>query len=491
MSYLIRQCDVPGRPTILDVLVEQGRITGIGESLEAPAGTRIINAAGSALLPSLRDHHIHLLSLAASLDSVHCGPPAVSSEEQLATVLARENHHSRNRWLRGIGYHNSVAGNIDRHWLDRWLPDRPARIQHRGGRLWVLNSAALEDIGLFSQGHFPSGIEYIDDQPSGRLYECDQWLRLQLGNAFPDLENASSVLASYGISHITDTTPSNDPTIWRHFTNAQREGQLKQHVRMMGSLPLATAIDSPAPNDPGLSLGEFKVHLLESRLPDIDTLCADMHTAHEQGRAVAVHCVTLTELVFTLACFETVGVMPGDRIEHAAVTPPFQLQKIAELGLRVVTQPHFIPERGDQYLEEVATTEQPWLYRLRAFLDAGVPLAAGSDAAFGGANPWLAMAAATSRKTRSGTIIGASEALTAEQALALYTSELQTPGIGIAALAPGMPANLCLLQQCWQDATRDLAGVQVVATWRGGTLIHNSIDKAPVQGGAAVDLSTA
>ena len=34
-------------------------------------------------------------------------------------------------WLRGTGYHESVAGELDRHALDRWVPARPVRVQHR------------------------------------------------------------------------------------------------------------------------------------------------------------------------------------------------------------------------------------------------------------------------------------------------------------------------------------------------------------------------
>lgn len=51
-------------------------------------------------------------------------------------------------WFRGIGYHDSAAGSLEREWLDRFRPKRPIRIQHRSGRLWVLNRLALTEIGL-------------------------------------------------------------------------------------------------------------------------------------------------------------------------------------------------------------------------------------------------------------------------------------------------------------------------------------------------------
>src|SRR5439155_480481 len=50
-------------------------------------------------------------------------------------------------WLRAVGW----AGHehdLDRDVLDAVVPDRPVRVQHRSGALWVLNSAALRRVGL-------------------------------------------------------------------------------------------------------------------------------------------------------------------------------------------------------------------------------------------------------------------------------------------------------------------------------------------------------
>ena len=122
----------------------------------------MIDAGGCALLPGLHDHHLHLVSLAASLDSLHCGPPKVSSEAELIELLGEHNNATGKKWLRAIGYHPSVAGDIDRNWLDQVIPDRPIRVQHRGGRLWVLNSCALDALGDAALASAPGGLEKID-----------------------------------------------------------------------------------------------------------------------------------------------------------------------------------------------------------------------------------------------------------------------------------------------------------------------------------------
>lgn len=161
--------------------------------------------------------------------------------------------------------------------------------------------------------------------------------------------------------------------------------------------------------------------------------------------------------------------MPGDRIEHAAVTPPEQLIEMALLKLTVVTQPGFIAERGDIYLGEVEPQDQPWLYRLRSFVEAGVPLALSSDAPYSQANPWLTLVAATTRLTAGGAVVGADERMTSEQALACMCADLQAPGGPARRVAVGRSADLCLLPLPWQAARTELARMQPVQTWRNGS----------------------
>ena len=407
------------------------------------------------------------MSLAASLDSIQCGPPAVQTEQALASLLRDKNGGEAN-WLRGIGYHQSVAGDIDKHWLDQHIPDRPARIQHRGGRLWVLNTAALQTLNICDDGS-PAGLEHNQGEATGRLYEEDLWLRNRLRSTAPNLKNASTLLAQYGVTGITDTTPSNGTDAWTYFQQSQKKGELKQRVRMMGSADLLNCIETDL-----LTRGERKIHLLESQLPDLDSLCREIESAHRTDRRIGIHCVTLTELVFALHALEMTGTLAGDRIEHASVCPDEQLQLIQRLGLRIVTQPHFIGERGDQYLRDVETADQPWLYRTAGFLKQGVPLASGSDAPFGGANPWQSMQAAVQRKTPSGEIMGETEVLSPEQALELFLSPPDSPGLNKRCVSVGAIADLCLLTEPWEKVRNELGNCKVRCTWRDGKLIHGS-----------------
>jgi predicted amidohydrolase YtcJ len=193
---------------------------------------------------------------------------------------------------------------------------------------------------------------------------------------------------------------------------------------------------------------------------------------------VAVHCVTEAELVFALAAFREAGTRPGDRIEHASVTPPALLGQLAELRLTVVTQPNFVAERGDAYLAELPTCEHDWLYRCRSFLQHDIPLAGGTDAPFGNADPWAAMHAATHRQTQSGQPLGSGEALAPEQALALFLGHPETPAQP-RKITTGAVADLCLLDRTWSEARGSLSSDHVRATLGDGELIFDRVDEPP------------
>lgn len=468
-SWLIRNAELPSGQR-RDVTIKNGRIHAMAERLEATEADQQIDANGGALLPGLNDHHLHLAALATARSSVACGPPDITSSQALSRVLqAKAEARADTDWLRGIGYHESVAGDIDVAWLDAQQSRCPIRIQHRGGRLWVFNSRALELLRPQSGDPF----ERVGGRLTGRLLDADAFLRKKLGATFPNLTSVSRELASFGVTGVTDTTPQNNNETRAHFQAAIAERQLKQHLIMMGDSSLDGS-KGVHDKQSRLQVGAHKFHLLESNLPDFDSITAAIIRSHNADRAVAFHCVTRTELVFALAALRRAGTHAGDRIEHASVTPPELAEQLRSLQLTVVTQPGFVARRGDQYLRDVAQEDQPWLYRVQGLLQAGIRVAGSSDAPFGLTNPWLGMHTAVTRLTDSGVPLVEEEAVTPEQALALYTSPLSAPGQTSPALLEGAPADLCLLTQPWVRARADLSQVAVRLTLRDGSQIYPS-----------------
>lgn len=452
---------MPDGDGLLDVRITDGQITECARGLRPGADEADIDAGGSALLPGLHDHHIHLRALAAAGASIPAGPPQVGSAAELADALgAADAAAPDGAWLRCVGYHESVAGQLDRWALDKLVPGRPVRVQHRTGALWMLNSAATELAGL-DACELPGVERDADGKPTGRLWRMDHWLAERLPASPPDLGAVSARAAARGVTGFTDATPGATDLDIAALAAAATAGSLVQQVCAMA--PAGTRFpdgDQAAAVIPG----PVKILLDDDTLPPLDDLTAWVKQAHAARRPVAVHCVTRVQLVLTLAALDSAGRLRGDRIEHGAVIPPESFRRLR--GLTIVTQPQFIVERGEQYATDVDPADQPDLWRLRSLIDAGVAVAAGSDAPFGGADPWHVMRSAVSRPAP-----WTEEAVRPERALGLFLGTPAAPAVS-RQVAPGRPADLVLLRVPPAEALRSLASDLVAATFVGGRQVY-------------------
>ncbi|MBH0778055.1 amidohydrolase family protein [Nocardia bovistercoris] len=444
---LIRDAEIDGTAG-LDLRVCDGRIERIGRALSTDTADDVIDARGGALLPGLHDHHLHLHAAAADAASVRCGPPAVRGRAELAAALAAA-PGDEHGWVRGVGYIDTVAGDLDAAALDAVHDRRPVRVQHRSGALWVLNTAALTAAGLATATH-PGVERATDGTPTGRIWRADNWLRERLpGTAAPRLATLGATLAAYGITGVTDATPDLSPTSLSALTSAHTDGDLPQHLHLLG-VPLDARTDFPD----RIGVGPYKIVLADSGLLAFDDLVDRIRLAHDAGRAVAVHCVSREALLLLLAALDVAGDRPGDRVEHGALIPADVIADLHRHGLRVVTQPGFLADRGDYYRAHVDTDDLPDLYRCRTLVEANVPLALSSDAPYGPLDPWTVLVAATTRTTESGAPLNPAERLTPAQALAGYLTPPDDPGGAPIHLRPGARADLVLLHAPLGEALR-------------------------------------
>ncbi|GAX56803.1 amidohydrolase family protein [Streptomyces olivochromogenes] len=414
---LITDVEVEGYGRV-DVRLGGGRIVGIGRRR---AGRGDVDGRGGALLVGLHDHHVHLAALAAEAASVRVGPAQAGDRDGLVRALRSG---PPGEWVRAVGYHESVAGELDRRMLDDFAPDRPVRVQHRSGALWMWNSAALRAAGLDGGG-------------DGRFWREDERLRGFTPPVRLDLRGVGARAAAYGITGFTNADP--------------RPGQ--DLPELLSVLPQRLVV---------MGIGDAPVKFLldDATLPTPDELAASV--AAVRPRPVAVHCVTRVQLLVTLLALDEVGPVAGDRIEHGSVIPAETMPWLARLGVTVVTQPHFPVERGREYATDVDPDDQAHLYRCRSLAEAGILLAAGTDAPYGSADPWAVMRAAVERSR--------GEAVDRRAALGLFAGEPQHPS-RVRRLTVGAVADLCLLHVPLKEAL-DLMSADVVrATFVGGRRI--------------------
>jgi predicted amidohydrolase YtcJ len=442
-NVLVDDFHGPGEAT--DVRMADGVVTEMGKGLAA-AGSVVVDGRGGVLLPGLCDHHLHLHAMAAAATSVPCGPPQVTDARELRQALARA-AGNKDGWVRGTGYFESVAGDLDAVAIDRLHAARPVRIQHRSGALWILNTAAAAAAGLDAGKH--PGIERdTRGRATGRLWRADDWLRSRLPAATPpSLAGIGRTLSSLGITSVTDATPELSASSAAAIAADMVTGRLPQRVQLLG-----TPLSAPTPGADELvpgrmpTIGPYKIVIADSQLPALDDLAALIAGAHAAGRPVAVHCASRVALFLLLAAFDDAAVMPGDRLEHAAVVPAEAIESLQRGGLRVVTQPGFIAHRGDDYQRLMEPEDLANLYRFRTLLAGGVPVGLSSDAPYGPLDPWAVMQASMDRlPPGGGRSLGLQDRVSAEEALAAYLSGPEAPGNTPRRIRPGGAADLVLL----------------------------------------------
>ena len=449
---LIVDADVDGAR--LDVRFND-KILELNSRIQPAPGEGVIDAKGGALLPGLHDHHMHFLATAAWANSVNCGAVDITGPEELGRLLKKQ---TGSGWLRGVNYHESIAGELQVKALDELADHRPIRIQHRSGKVWMLNSAAIELLQLQQYADI-DGVEVdTSGAVTGRLFRLDGWLRERLAaDLVSDISSLSRELSSYGVTGFTDTSATNSQQTAQLLADWQAKGVIQQDVLLMG--------------DDSLDAGPLKVVLDEDSLPQLDDLVRRLQRARERGRSIAFHCVSHLELLFALSALDQAPADPRDRIEHGAIVYDEMLPQLQQRGVSVVTQPGFLWQRGDQYLQDLAPREAAVLYRNRTLQEAGVNTVVSSDAPYGPVNPWQVMDAASRRTTRSGAIIGNEERIHPDDSLRgylLHAHGLQEPKREIKICAM---ADFCLLQQPWCEAKKRVAEVEVQVTVRAGEVV--------------------
>ena len=421
------------RASLLDGRVADIRlaraIREVAPRLQREPNETVVDARLGAVLPGLHDHHLHLRATAAALDSVAVGPPAVRTQPQFVRAVATAAPAS-DGWIRATGYHESVAGELNRLRLDALAPATPLRVQHRSGAMWFLNSAALERIGALAD-------------PDGRLASTDPRLAGSVPRRESDLTGLGRRLANLGVTGVTDATPDLD------FDDIDSLATgLPQNVRCLA---------------PGKRI------LHDDRL-DLDELSIWIAERHADGLPVALHCVTAAQLVVAIAALRAAGTHELDRIEHAAMVPDGCVADLAGSGVTVVTQPNFVAERGDEYRHDVPDDEHAQLWRVASLTRAGISVAGSTDAPFGDLDPWAAMRAAVARATATGDVLGPDERVEPLTALRMFLGTPDRPAV-LRDIAPGQPGDVCILAPAPAEALRALQSDMVLTAVVAGTII--------------------
>ena len=450
--------------------VRDGRIAWVGDADDARSHLsgveQTMDVAGATIIPAFNDAHHHLMLLGHWLSQVDCSFPAVRSiADMLAAVGQRAAATPEGEWVEGRGYDDNKL--VERRHLTRWdldsvAPDHPVSIRNASGHMSVINSRALALSGISRQTEAPfGGTIHIDperDEPSGLLQEQAQSL-VPLRFIPEDkevlrrcLDVASRAYLAAGIASSQEAGIFTSPE-FAVYQSAWAAGELPLRTYLMirtnfldaletlgvstgfgddrlrigclkimsdGSLIGRTAavsepfLDDPNPNNLGLEM-----------MPQ-EELDETIWRGHCAGWQVAIHAIGDRGIEMCLNGFErALQRQPRadhrHRLEHCGILRPDLIRRIKEMGIVPVGQPPFIYEFGDGFLRHLGRERSQLTYALKTVLDAGIPLAGSSDSPVSSYQPLIGIKVAVTERTTSGAEFAPGEAISVEEAIALYT----------------------------------------------------------------------
>ncbi len=454
----------PHNPVVGGVVVGlDGRILatlplGFADDVTSSNGdVEFVRRPAAFFYPGFVDSHIHLAQIGfreLTLDLT--GTPSVQA---LVERVARElDVLSPGQVLYGRGWietgwpEERMPQAVD---LDVVSPDNPVILERADGHAVVANSKALQIAGIGATTEDPVGgaIERdADGIPTGILIDAATNAVLQLVAA-PSMEDLVSAYVIGAQEYV-----SRGWTAAYNVSVDPAHAPLLKRLALEGRMPLrlfnafeATGFEIAAERQyetPTITNRAVKLYMdgaLGSRgalllapyndRPDMkgvslmtpDALSQMMQQAAEMDIQLAIHAIGDLANRRVLDAFERggYGAERRWRIEHTQILHPDDIQRLADLGLIASMQPShaigdlkFAPDRlGLQRLRGA--------YSWQSLVKAGAVLVGGSDAPVEVGSPLIEFYAAVARKDLQG---GAGrgwhpeEALTREQALALFTS---------------------------------------------------------------------
>jgi predicted amidohydrolase YtcJ len=158
------------RPSAEAVAVKYGRILAVGTAEEVMKtrgdATRVVDLEGAALLPGFIDAHGHLKNVGFQALAADLLPPPDSDVDSIAVLQEKlrawgEGELSQKfGWIVGFGYDDSQLAeqrHPTRDDLDAVSSERPVFIIHQSGHLYVANSKLLELAGVTAETEDPPG----------------------------------------------------------------------------------------------------------------------------------------------------------------------------------------------------------------------------------------------------------------------------------------------------------------------------------------------
>jgi len=522
--------------------VANGKVLAVGADAEiqrlAGPGTKVWNLqANSFVMPGFNDAHVHLGGAGQTKLNVDL-TGTTSLEDMLKRIQAKAQASPASHWLSGGGWDHTLWKEKTlptRQDLDKVTGDHPTILERIDGHIAIANSAALKLAGVTGKSVAPKGGAIDLDtngEPTGilRETEMEDVEKLipppSLDERRRGLELAIEDAVSHGLTSLQDFSTWDDFLV---FEQLEKEGKLRVRISewLPFDLPTETLITMRAHHDvddPMLHTGMLKgfmdgslgSHTAAMKAPFTDEpgnaglarydqaklnamaverakagFQLGFHAIGDKAAAMALDAFSQTYNV----CFEpqpagskcryAVSENKRDRIEHAQVVDPADIPRFAKLGVIASMQPNHLLTDMNWAEDRLGPKRAAYSYAWKAFLDAGVMLAFGTDYPVEPVTPFRGLYAAVTRANEAGTkTYFPKDALTRVQALYAYTqgsafAEFAEKRKG--KLAPGYEADFVILNRnLLTTILPEILKTRVLKTVVGGTTVYENLTAATI-----------
>jgi len=523
-------------PLVEAVAIINGRFFAAGSSDEMRAyvgpGTRVIDLRRRLAVPGFIDSHAHFINGGFQLLQLDL-KNAQDEAEFTRRIAEKAKTLSPGRWILGGNWDEQAwpsAKLPTRELIDAVTADHPVFLSRYDGHAALANSLALKLAGVTRETREPAGGVIVREpksgEPTGVLKDAAEALVARVIPRPTEAEMEEALKAALaearrvGVTSVQNiTTDSDSPS--GSFTSeiqllrrAEQEGWLT--VRLYNIIPLAhwkrlaeAAISRGMGSDylrlgavKGFadgSLGSGTAWMFEPFDDDPGNRGLPMELMNPPANMEAlvrgageariqscIHAIGDRAVAEMLDLYARVG---GDgaaahrfRLEHAQHVRLQDFARFAKLGVIASMQPYHAIDDGRWAEKRLGPTRARTSYAWRSMLDAGAPLAFGSDWPVAPLDPLLGIYAAATRATLDGKHPDGwfpEEKLTVEEALRAYTA-----GSAFAAfeenkkgtISPGKLADLVVLSDdLFSIPPERIKDARVVLTLVGGKVVYQAL----------------